>query len=380
MSRSPAPQPAGPRDDKVSASAGSTLRLTSVVDVAAAVPHLLGFVPSTSIVVIGLDAGGHVVVTGRGDLADCGDPETAGYFARMCTGAGVRRAVVIAVVDPPGQVTPDALPAMAETHTVAGVLIGAGVDLAPALCVVGGRLWMYDGVPGAAGPVDWPVEGVPVPAYQESPLAAAGVLDGEVVWADRAALVASIAPAPSRVLSDTRAQVHRMVDDMLARLADGPSADSYRAQTLDLWADARQQSVEGRLPDVAHSARLLVGIADVLTRDLIIAEGRGRVARETLPLAAHLVRCAVSPYVATAGALLAWFAYLDGQGTLAGVALERVHHEDPDHRLAAMVEQALTWALPPSVLRDVAAGTAVDLAEMVDPAGPLRGWRERLRR
>ena len=46
--------------------------------------------------------------------------------------------------------------------------------------------------------------------------------------------------------------------------------------------------------------------------------------------------------------LLAFAAWLAGDGALAWCALDRAREADPDYSMAALVERALTCAVPPS--------------------------------
>jgi hypothetical protein len=66
--------------------------------------------------------------------------------------------------------------------------------------------------------------------------------------------------------------------------------------------------------------------------------------------------------------MLAWFAYADGDGTLANIALERALRSEPDFPLALLVRASLDRQLPPSSLMEVMGGAAREIAER-DAAG-----------
>jgi hypothetical protein len=351
------------------------VRLSSPVDVAAAVPQLLGFVPHASLVVLGL-GDGMVRVTGRADL-DADPAGTDTQLARMCRHASADHALIVAVVDTP--VVPDGpLPATGRVVSTAQAL---GVPVLLGLCLHRGRVWVYDAPPLLPGLPGWPPGGAPVPPGEASPLALARVLRGRPVHPDRAALLASLAPAPPAVRAPVLARTHGWRGGGAggsAHPAGAAFSDTDRAAMLRTWVRARQAGRVGTLPAAGVTARLLRALTDTLTRDLIImATDRGR-APESLLLAIHLLRCAGPGLIAPAGALVAWFAYLDGQGVLAGAALERARADNPRHRLAALLEQALDEALPPAVLEASARQAAIGLARSIDRAGPLAGWRDAL--
>ena len=78
-------------------SARPLVRLTSPGDIAAAVPHLCGYVPTESLVVLSLRGGrARVGLTMRFDLpVEEGDPELADLAAVRLAADGARRAVAV---------------------------------------------------------------------------------------------------------------------------------------------------------------------------------------------------------------------------------------------------------------------------------------------
>jgi hypothetical protein len=67
--------------------------------------------------------------------------------------------------------------------------------------------------------------------------------------------------------------------------------------------------------------------------------------------------------------VLAWSAYLKGNGALANVALEIVFATDPEYSLALLVDQALQNGLPPEMLRRSTEEAAREMAESSEPEG-----------
>jgi hypothetical protein len=361
-------------------SSAPAVRLSSPVDIAAALPHLLGFVPQASLVVLGLGAEGTVRVTGRADLtSDVSD--TDAQFARMCRHSSARRAVLVTVVDAP--VVPGGpLPATGRALAAARRLADGGAPVLVGLCLHGGRVWVYDAPPLLPGLPGWPVDGQAVPPADRSPLALARVVRGQPLHADRAALIDTLAPAPAGL----RGQVAALTDSSepagpggLPWLPPGaPISDDARARVLRTWARARRSSRVGVLPEAPVTACLLRALADTRTRDLILLTTSRRQVPESLLLAVHLLRCAGPGLIAPAGALAGWFAYLDGQGTLAGAAVSRALRDDPKAPLATLLGQALEQALPPILLEEAAQQAAASVGARIDPAGPLAPWRRAL--
>jgi hypothetical protein len=63
------------------------------------------------------------------------------------------------------------------------------------------------------------------------------------------------------------------------------------------------------------------------------------------------VRRALPPWDVPALTVFAWITYLQGDGALAGIALERALVAEPGYYLAQLLDQALTGALNPDVFR-----------------------------
>jgi hypothetical protein len=104
------------------------------------VPHLLGFVPQASMVVIGIEAGtGTVKVTVRNDLPDRPDPQRvrsiAGRAAAVLGGQHLPAAVAVGYG--PDELVRPAITALGEIMTQAGIVLGE------CLRVDGDRYWSY---------------------------------------------------------------------------------------------------------------------------------------------------------------------------------------------------------------------------------------------
>jgi hypothetical protein len=317
----------------------SQYRLANPGALIAALPPVLGFVPERSLVVVGLEAG-RIGAVLRTDLAEDLIDHIEDLAAKTAT-TGAEGALLV-IVDADGALCPicsdghrrlhDALSAALAAHTVS--LKGAYVvDVVAA----GGRWQCMDGC-GARGAVDDP---------QCSPVAAASVLRGRRLYGRREELATVIAAGdPVRAAA-------------LGALINEPSAedarDDGRAEVVaDVLAAAAAVCADGDLGD-AQIARLAGIIStDGAVRDrlygLAVSADGGAV--ETLW--AFLGRTLPEPWQTEALVLLAFSAYVRGDGVLAGVVLEAALSADPDHRMAGMLDNALQSGMHPDNIRALA--------------------------
>jgi hypothetical protein len=333
------------------------ITLHTPTDLLAAVPYLLGFHPSDSVVVIGL-CGTRVVFTVRTDLPP---PDDAGAVADQLGGALVAQGVELALTIGYGEAARVTRAVLALREALAGHGIGVGEMIR----ATGGRYWSYL----CESPDCCPPEGT---AYDvaATEVAAAATYAGRVALPDRAALESSLAP----VAGPERDAVERATERAAERLAErvggaaDPAAARTRAGIRALLAAVHRARAGGRLPDPDLAMlTLLVACADV--RDLAWA----RIAGAGPELDAHLAlwrdatRRARSDLVAGPATLLAYAAYRGGNGPLARVAVERALATDPSYTLAELLGEALDRGIPPAMLAPP------------PPRRPRRGNRRRTR-
>lgn len=317
----------------------------------AAVPHLLGFVPRQSLVLVGLrPPRGRVRLTARADLPG---PGAENDVVRAVLPAVVHgrctEAVAVVYLDDIA-LTDAGLPHAVLVEQLGQSLSRHHVGLRDAVCVSGGRFRSYL----CRDETCCDPRGALVPPLDGSALAPHTVLRGRQVWASREDLVASLAPGSAREQASVRRAVDDAIDDLVARLADGTPVPALRQETLRAFAQAVTASAAGTPVPTTARAALLVGLADIVTRDAIIAASFDADPAEAVPLLERLTREAPAPYVAPVAVLLAWHAYAGGDGALASVAVERALAADPGHSLARLVDQGLRSGLPPDALREIA--------------------------
>ena len=329
--------------------------------VIAALPAVLGFVPEKSLVLISIDDGelGSVM---RVDLAEA-LVDRIGPLAEVAAAAGPEAAIAV-IVDADGAGCPmcneqyrDLCATLTEELSQRDIVLWAAhvVDRVAA----GGRWHCVDGC-GAGGVIDDP---------SASPLAVAAVLDGRRLYARRADLQAVIAVddrARSAALADLIAA--QVVSRDAAHRAD-PAA-CVRRDIEDAMAAAVRVGKGQQLSD-AELAGLACALGDVEVRDTLYALAVGQTAGEAESLWALLSRRLPTPWRVQALVLLAFSAYVRGDGPLAGVSLEAALHCQPGHRMAGMLDQALQSGLRPEHIRELAV-TGYRLAKRLGVCLPPR--------
>lgn len=330
----------------MSAPPAGRIRLSSPSELIAAVPHLLGFHPHNSLVVLAL----HDKRLGLTMRADLVDTEHAPLLADQLLVPMARQqptgVALVVIGDCP---TPDGdLPHRALVDAVDDVLTGGGLRVVHASWTaqtVHGAPWRCYDDSLCAGTVADPAT---------SPLAAATVAAGAVTFSSREEMAELLAGEDAAALQ-RRAMLLNAAD------ADHPMSSRLVAQRL---ARLRQlhQAAAG---DLALTDSLIAEVASALcdhrVRDACLpwCTGSGAVAAERLWLA--LVRATPAPERAEPAALLALTAYLRGDGALAGIALDAALQACPDHSLSGLLRAALDGGLPPEVLRSVAIDAAAAL-------------------
>lgn len=336
------------------------VRLTCPGEIVGAIPHLCGFRPHESLVLVSLRGERkRVGLTLRFDLppADA-EAALAREGAERLRADAARRAVAVVYTEAPDDDAGLVRGRLVEQLVERCEHVGIGID--DALLVRADRWLSYR----CDDPVCCPVDGTPLAHAADSStlglVAAAQAADGRAVLASREALAASIA-APQLL---ARASAEQALDRADAchradRLDRGRQAvlsaaiDRFRV-VLDRYTDP-----PGRV-DLEESAALIVALHDVLVRDEV-ATWALRDRDALLSLLTDLARHAVPPYDAPVCTLLAWVAYAEGNGGLANVALERVLASTPDYSMAQLLRQALDAQIPPDQVRRVLRGTRSEL-------------------
>ncbi|GLH95179.1 DUF4192 domain-containing protein [Phytohabitans aurantiacus] len=314
-----------------------TMSLRSPADMIAAIPYLLGFHPTESMVVVGM-RDQRIEFAARGDLD--APPGSVDYYTAVVLRQDVEAVAVLGygpadLVDGPVKETSAAL----EEH---------GLTLIEALRVSDDRYWSYL----CANPECCPPDGVPYDVAS-SDIAVAATLSGQVALPDRQALVRRIEPV-SHLARESMRQATERADARLAEMlgAVAPGDVLGGRAVRDAGAAAVRAAVArhregGQLTD-DEVAWLTVLLVHLPVRDYAW-EHTGH-EDWFVDLWADVVRRAEEELVAGPASLLAYAAWRSGQGALAHAGIDRALAADPAYAMALLMRDVLQRAIPPSTL------------------------------
>jgi hypothetical protein len=338
------------------------VRLGDLGELAASIPHLLGFRPRESIVLVSLagPGGGRVGLTVRADIPPGERARTLAEAVSRSVLTDRPGGVLLAVVSEAPDVG-EGLPHRELVWQVVVALATHAVPVPEVILVRDGRWWSYD----CPHPCCAPGAGTPLPSGVTE-LEVAAVATGVVVEQDREGLAARIAaPAPSAREAMAAACADIAVECADEILEDGWDAVAERSWTAVLDALVRSRPgapvARPRLTD-REVARLVWGLRDRKVRDRALELALGADAAAAEQLWTECTRRAPAPLDAAPATLLAVSSWLRGDGAMADVALGRALASDPDYTLARLLAQALTACLPPAELRGLI-GEAVRVLE-----------------
>ncbi len=348
-------------------SAPPRLRLSGPQQLLAALPYLLGVELRDSVVAVGLVRGPRgaeeVGFRMRADLAPLigGEqpPEELASLAAQHCEAGV---VLVVYVD--GVPSGAGAPCAELADRLVRAFGDQGVEVRDALAVQGGRWWSF-----LCRDVDCcPPAGRPMPAAGDSPVPAELTVLGLSPGRPRAELAAELAGPSGLRLVAARQALDAAAQSLLERLAAGEQdSTGWRQESQALLIAARDRLNAGGPPlELAELARLLLALDDLLVRDAAmgwapVGPGRrgrratpsGEASPEALggePLWRALLEVAPDECAAAPAALLAWSAYLRGDGLTANLALDRALAADPGYRLAGLLAAAYSRGVAPESL------------------------------
>jgi uncharacterized protein DUF4192 len=313
----------------------SKLRISTPGDLVAAVPYLLGFTPTDSLVVIGLRRR-RAVFQVRLDLP--GEDErraTADYIGSVVARQDVSGALVVGY----GAVEPVA----AAIDAVSEALEERSIAVLEKLRVADDRYWSYV----CTNPDCCSADGTPVDVGS-SRVAAEATYFGLTASASREAVAARLAPVDGDEAFESRAAAAR-AEGRFARLMAAEHADGA-AMAVVAGMLAIDEAVErvtdgGSLTadEVAWLALLLVNIS---VRDYVWDNVGADVATHVNLWTDVLRRC--DPSLAAApGTLLAFAAWRSGEGAISSMALERALTADPNYSMARLLLHAIDGGMSP---------------------------------
>jgi hypothetical protein len=345
------PVPRTPGEPGGGAQAGRPrVRVSSPADVLAVVPHILGFHPERSFVVLGASAPREQVELGfRYDLPDPPDPNATRHIVDHAVTILAQREVasVIAVGYGHGRlVTPIA-------DLLTATLRGHRLRLRELMRVEDGRYWSY-----LCRNVNCcPAEGVPFD-YGSHPAAAAMTAAGMGVYPTREARAGVVAPLASDAAAAMAEAIERARGRAAALLEQAAAAGG--GDGLHLLVSHGRRSVRAaigayrsgrRITDPDQLAWLMVALANLPVRDDAWARMEPEHRTAHLALWRDVVRHASGPWLPAPASLMAFTAWQSGDGTLANIALDRALAADPGYSMALLLRDILEAGVPPSAAR-----------------------------
>ena len=319
-----------------------SIKLRNPGDLIAAVPHLLGCRPTEAVVICA-----HV---GRGSTqlqacvrADLPPPNLYWDLAKQLLRPVLRanaRAATLIIVGGQGE---QPLPHRGQVEAISAVFATVGVPVIHTLwtpTITEGAPWRCYTNLECSGRL-------PDPSISE--LAVANAAEGLFTYESKDAMRAALEP------TDRKPLAHR-AERIAMALAQRPDEVHARKLLDDVLADVREGIFtldDDRVVDLAV-ALSHTKVRDSCLRAEVISLGP---AIENVWF--ELTRATPSPYRAEPASLLAFTAFLRGDGVSAGVALHVAREADPHHMVAYLLRSAMDLGLAPSDLsRALARGFA----------------------
>ncbi|TLW92227.1 DUF4192 domain-containing protein [Saccharomonospora piscinae] len=325
---------------------GSTVDLRDPGELLAALPHLLGFEPVESLILIGHrgEGGKRIGNVVRADLPEPGgevalaqrllDPVAQDSVAVTAAVVGRRR---------PGASVP---PSGSAVAAVGEVFARCGLPLVHALWapeIRAGAPWRCYEDACCSGHL---------PDPQGTVMAAITTHAGLVTHASRAAMARQLDPVDPEVLTRRTALLRRRAAH--GRQDDEAAFRRGRAAIRTALARTRDGTFTVSDTEVVELAAALAvpSVRDACLATALPAGGALALVAERLWL--RLTRHTPAPERAQPATLLAYSAYVRGEGAFAGMALEVARESDPEHLLAQLLSQALDHGLPPETIAGLA--------------------------
>jgi hypothetical protein len=308
-------------------------------DLLAMVPYLLGFHPRDSLVVLTFGVPGGSFHA-RVDLAT--EPADQRQVAAEVLGAVLRNGVPqVALVC----YSHDTVASQQQCTLLRDRLLEAGVEVIDMMRADGERFFHIPELGSAGTTYD----------LASHPFTAERVYRGDVVLGSREQLADSlVAPADE----ETEAAVGEHVDRIHAAVRDSPAGGAALLRTEARWVQRRiRLHLRDRRPlGPPDAGRLLALVCLTSVRDVAWGEMTRATSRHHVELWRELVRRCPEEVLPPAASLLAFAAWLAGDGALAWCAVDRALAADPDYSMAHRVAEALTGALPPTAWTPIPEG------------------------
>ncbi|MFD0557306.1 uncharacterized protein DUF4192 [Stackebrandtia endophytica] len=309
-------------------SAAPDISLRNPRDLLAAVPYLLGYRPTDSIVLIGLD-GERIAVTGRAPLPKSEQSlEPIATIAKALRNNQVTSSIIIGY-GPPAVVT-------RSVDRLRQAISDLDIEVVEILRVTGDRYWSYLCEDLRCCPVD----GTPL-SGPHSAVAAEFTAAGSQTQPDRDAVIRQLDPVTGdrqEAMSKAMTRLLNLVGDPVDSRMIIERGSAILSRCMDM----------AELPSPADIAWLSLALTEPGVMDqAMVAIDQAPIDYDGTSLWLWLTRHALPEYRATMAALLAYAAWRAGNGVLAIEALNVAVGTEPDHELATTMRRVLDAAIPP---------------------------------
>ncbi|MFD9161113.1 DUF4192 domain-containing protein [Streptomyces sp. NPDC059558] len=357
------------------AATGPQITLRSPAELADALPYMLGFHPTDSLVMVAVHGeggrfGGRLRVGIPSTPAEWED--TARQVADCLIRGSERRAgkpdgiVVYLCQEPAGeedgrQVMDRLRPLAQRIRLACGAL---DVPVLEALCLSAGRFWSYVCPDGRC----CPAEGTRLAAVGTSVLAATATFAGLQVRGSLKEIEGRLEPLRGAVADEAERALDRAAAALMPRILDGTTREEVGAETIALArALMRRMTLAppvegGALGDdwddalLGHdeAASLILGLQDREIRDIAAEWMEDEEAAPALRLWRALARRCVGAYAEHAAApltLAGWVCWSTGDEPTARIAFGLALRADAEYRFAQLLHHACNEGIDPEGLR-----------------------------
>jgi hypothetical protein len=307
--------------------------LTSAHDLITAVPFLIGFHPTDSIVLISIKDEA-IGLAMRIDLPTELDSDAIELLAHHFLREEAQSALLVAYM-PDSRDDGDSL-----LISLGAGLIRSGIDIQESIVVRGGR---YRSIICRDASC-CPAMGVSIPIIEESEIAAEHVVAGiPMPYANISDLAETISADPSSLELQWSDEVNRFYiaedsEELRALRRDG-------VETMDLLVD--EYRVGHGLTDRILAARMIGRMSDVQVRDYALGVHGEDTYDLYFTMWRELLRLAPRGFVAPIACIVAAMAYEGGDGALAQKALDRAFADDEKYPLAQLLRRVFNAGWPP---------------------------------
>jgi hypothetical protein len=327
------------------------VRIGSPGSVLAVIPHLMGFMPGKSLVVLGAEPiSGEIKIVLRYDLpdppsdAECSD--IASHAVDILTAQRAGHALIVGYG--PGALV---APLADQVRSAVGRV---GLSVLDVLRVQDQRYWSQL----CTDPGCCPTDGTPFDPMSE-PEWAAMAAAGTPVLADRCDLAATVAPLSGKDADSARranARAVQRANTLVAKVGrTGKRGEGRRiiaaagiSAVIQVLAAYRRGT---GVSNVDQLAWITVVLRDLRVRDDAWARMDPEHREVHLRMWTDITRAARPGFAAAPASLLAFVAWQCGNGALANVALDRALDDNPRYSMALLLRQVIASGVPPTSAR-----------------------------